>query len=532
MVVKDKKQDALLKEYIEFLREHPVEAAYKLLGVKLVPHQRIMVKEAWDTKFVCWILGRGMGKTYMLAVMGILRAMLFPEEKVVIVGPSFRQSQLIFAEMEKILRHSAFFQQSLSKPPLHHANGFSMYFNNDSWVKAIPLGADGSTLRGLRATLILVDETAKVSDTIINSVILPFAATVRNPTAKYFGDLEDDMENSVIFASSAYYQFNHLYAKFLSWRELVLEGDPDYSLQRYNYLDAPEGFADMKMVEYYRKNFTEEQFDMEILAKFPTDSKGFYPSSLLHSCTEKGIVPVLTPREGCLYVLGVDPARQDDRFAMTVVEVGPHEMQVANCCAYENISFPEMVNRIDELDNIYDFTNINLDAGGGGLAIRDLLRTERLSRGQDGKLRKKMPYLVVDDKDTEGWNGRRHIHLVAFGSPSVNEMNFSLKKNFEDKLLKFPSQPTLKPKEYNEAAEVALTEISALRNELETIQTDPTQHGYLKFYAPGTLKKDRYSSLLLANFGANVIVGERLESEYAKVSELPSGFWLPESRGI
>jgi len=50
-----------------------------------------------------------------------------------------------------------------------------------SFIEAVPLGNDGSKIRGSRFYLIVVDELAQVPDTILDLVIRPFGATSLAP---------------------------------------------------------------------------------------------------------------------------------------------------------------------------------------------------------------------------------------------------------------------------------------------------------------------------------------------------------------
>ena len=78
-------------ELMNIYRDNPAAAARDLLGVDLAPHQRVMLKSMWDCNNVITILSRGSVKTFIDAVFAVLRAMLYPGEKVGIFGPSYRQ---------------------------------------------------------------------------------------------------------------------------------------------------------------------------------------------------------------------------------------------------------------------------------------------------------------------------------------------------------------------------------------------------------------------------------------------------------
>ena len=86
-------------EYFSFLCEH-------ILGTHLLPSQSLFLRELWNRKFPMLIASRGFGKSFMLSLYAILRALILPNRKVVVVGAAFRQSKVLFEYMETIWRAS------------------------------------------------------------------------------------------------------------------------------------------------------------------------------------------------------------------------------------------------------------------------------------------------------------------------------------------------------------------------------------------------------------------------------------------
>ena len=62
----------------------------KILNVDLLPEQVVIMRELWTKAFPMYIASRGFGKSFLLAVYCILRCLLIPETKIVIVGAAFR----------------------------------------------------------------------------------------------------------------------------------------------------------------------------------------------------------------------------------------------------------------------------------------------------------------------------------------------------------------------------------------------------------------------------------------------------------
>ena len=66
-------------EYFSFLCKH-------ILNIQILPSQALMLCEMWNRKFPMLIASRGFGKSFMLSLYSLLRALLLPKRKVVVVG--------------------------------------------------------------------------------------------------------------------------------------------------------------------------------------------------------------------------------------------------------------------------------------------------------------------------------------------------------------------------------------------------------------------------------------------------------------
>lgn len=80
------------KALIGFYRQHPCVAVYDLFGVDLAPIQRLVFRDMWFKNYVIAIASRGLGKTYLLGLLATLSALLYPGNRIGLIGPVFRQS--------------------------------------------------------------------------------------------------------------------------------------------------------------------------------------------------------------------------------------------------------------------------------------------------------------------------------------------------------------------------------------------------------------------------------------------------------
>lgn len=105
-----------------------------------------------------YIASRGYGKSFLLAVYCLLRTILIPDTKIVIVGAAFRQSKIIFDYMGTIWKNAHLLRSVCSDKSGPKASVDKCTFDiNDSWTIAVPLG-QGDKIRGYRAHVIICDE--------------------------------------------------------------------------------------------------------------------------------------------------------------------------------------------------------------------------------------------------------------------------------------------------------------------------------------------------------------------------------------
>ena len=161
-------------EYLSFFCHH-------ILNIQLLPSQSLVLKEVWERKFPMLIASRGFGKSFMLSLYAIMRALILPQRKIVIVGAAFRQSKVLFEYMETIWRNSPMLRDICDgdSGPRRDTDRCTLRLN-ESTVTCLPLG-DGQKIRGQRANDIIADEFASIPREIFENVVAGFAAVSSNP---------------------------------------------------------------------------------------------------------------------------------------------------------------------------------------------------------------------------------------------------------------------------------------------------------------------------------------------------------------
>jgi hypothetical protein len=327
----------------------------------------------------------------------------------------------------------------------------------------------------------------------------------------------------------------------------------DYSIIRIPYELIPKGFMDDKQVSRAKATIHVGIYNMEYAACFVNDSQGFFRRSLIESCVTKdypaitiGNKPVVFDaitqgNPNLHYVYGIDPASEQDNFSIVILEVHPDHSRIVYCWATNRNNFKERQKvglaqeydfysfcsrKIRDLMKTFPPIRIGMDAQGGGVAIEEALH-------DPGKLQdnEQLIWPIIDydkAKDTDSQQGLHILELVQFAKADwTSQANHGLRKDLEDKILLFPRFDNLTlglamEKEgknildddlnplYDSVSECIL-EIEELKNELTTIVMTQTSTGpqardrwdtpevKLPNGKKGRLRKDRYSSLLIAN---------------------------------
>ena len=481
-------------EYLSFITR-------EILNIQLLPSQSLFLKEIWNRKFPMLIASRGFGKSFMLSLYAVLRALILPRRKVVVVGAAFRQSKVLFEYMETIWRNSPMLRDICDgdSGPRRDTDRCTLRLN-DSTVTCLPLG-DGQKIRGQRANDIIADEFASIPREIFENVVAGFAAVSADPVenvkrlaaqkkAEELGvslqteEKEVKKDNQIILSGTAYYDFNHFATYWKKWksiikskgdksrlREIFGEDPPEsfdwtqYSIIRMPYELLPKGFMDADQVARSKATVHTGIYQMEYGACFTRDSQGFFKRSLIESCvvSEESAIKdesgndilfeaILLGDQGRRYIFGVDPASEVDNFSIVVLEIHPSHRRIVHCWTTTRSEHKEKVKRgystetdfysycarkIRDLMKLFPCIHIAMDAQGGGVAVMESLHDN--DKIKEGEV---PIWPTIDDdkpKDTDNERGLHILEMCQFAKYDwLAESNHGMRKDFEDKALLFP----------------------------------------------------------------------------------------------
>lgn len=470
-----------------------------------------------------------------------------------------------------------------------HTYDLNIPSNNEYTANGFFSHNTGEKIRGQRAHDIITDEINSINQEVLEKVIFGFAAVSATPmvnvkdraamdVAKIIGynlaSKSDDYHksNQIIMSGTCGYTFQHMYTYWRKWRSIIMsKGNPDrvneifrgeiplgfdwrdYSIMRIPFELLPRGFMDEGIVAQAQSAIGSSQFNMEYKAVFAGDSAGFFKRTLIESCvahhnndishkSEKSIVyhPVLKGQLDKKYIFGIDPASEQDKFAITILEQHPEHRRIVyvwtsnkkdfqtdradGFITNTNDFYTYCIFKIRDLMRRFTCDRIIIDSQGGGHMIVEGLKSNELLKDGEVPL---LPIIIPGKPAiTDGEPGLHIIELASFSDSNwISNANHGLKKDLENKILLFPFSDVVSlgiaaiqdnaNNRLVDTQEDNVYEIEELKNELSSIVQSATPTGKEKWDTPdtklpgnkqkGRMRKDRYSSLLIANMCARTI---------------------------
>lgn len=376
IVVPESDRDNLDLFILKFIRkpENIYFTCKHIFNIELPPIQCVILQNLWTHAFPMLIASRGLGKTFLLALYCLVRALVDPGIKIVVVGAGFRQARFVFNYMTTIYNNAPIFQDLLKRYDGENYQGprttvdMCIFGVGASTISCIPMG-DGEKIRGLRANIIVCDEFSSINREVYEKVVSGFTSVTSTPidniklmakmrTLQGAGLIKSSnlssliKSNQSIISGTASYDFQHFYEYYKKYKDVIESAGDEYALRnlfgedidpsKFNYKDfcvmqipydvLPEGFMDEKSILRAKSLVHSGTFAMEYGATFCSDSTGFFKRSLIEHCTvnQNGILindeyvcfePMLSGAPHKEYIMGVDPASESDNLAIVILEI-------------------------------------------------------------------------------------------------------------------------------------------------------------------------------------------------------------------
>lgn len=359
-----------------------------------------------------------------------------------------------------------------------------------------------------------------------------------------------------------------------------MENPPTRAIVHMSYEVAPPDLYDKANVSQAKSTFSESQFAREYEAKFTDDSSGFFKMSTLHERTiPHGQSPhtEIVGNSECEYILAVDPnaseSADSDDFSMCLLKLD-RDNEIATMVHGYNVHGGKLKDHMFYFHYLITHFNIVflvLDSAGGVNFINACNESELFKRSgifidaiKDVKFDDEKVYFeeLTDFAKQYSQKDKRIAFFRKFSTSWIRSANELLQANLDHKRIWFASRANeaeqqsadIDPNVINqlkfdpdaeadpneaikqkgkraESTKIDLIDnqfamVSLTKNECALIEVTTSPQGTQSFDLPANLKKQRgqnrtrrdaYTSLLLANWGARVYFDMRANRGKGKV---------------
>lgn len=536
------------------LREAPVMAAQLILNRDYDPVQALALHGVWTHPFSMLDQGRGTGKTLIASDIEILSGILYPGTQSLVASYGMKGTKLVFDELIKTYQRSPLVKKSVPKRPTKGSDICTMLFNSmnqntgqQTIIKGIAsdINRNGDGVRGNRASRILhVDEWVYIPLNIITGAIFPCASTTDDPTMPEY-DLK--LTRFLLTSSSGYtymphYEFMKTYRDRCLYPEKFDDAIDEFGNNKYFYLNinythfTKKGIINLENVGMWKATFPVQKFEVEVMAKWGSDSGSWYNAQDLIGNPEKpqedsGIFVDKEEHPLSEYrpfsdddtnefdvptkrVLAIDPAEQSDETGLCGLLVTPDYIYISETEGFLGTSMSDVSEIVrDYVDRYKDTASIVMDPEGGGRStVTHLMEAKRIKSNRNAQQVISLPICLISEdwkkmaslKNSQVPPGARQILKFITASSNktegnVTDMNTTLRTLIKNKkiLACKNSSEEFKvrlDKLFEQVMAVDATPVGENKN-LKEGKYKVSDKG--KFSFSSRIKKDRYSALLI-----------------------------------
>lgn len=385
----------LLKEKA---KQNPVTFFKWLTGWEPRSFQKKFMKS--EKRRVIVVTSRQVGKSEVTAVKAVWKAWLFPNQFILVLSPTIRQSQELFKKIKRNVTSKTVIYEDVIR-----MTQTEIEFSNGSIIKVIP-GRETS-VRGFTADVVIIDEAAYVDEAVIGAVE-PVIAVRRG---------------QLIMISTPGPPRGYFYNVWVNGDEKIWE-KIKATFEEANY--------DPEFVENYRRTHTEVEFKREILGLFADDEGSSlftmeYVESVMSDEIGKDGFP--GPQPGYVYYIGVDVARTGKDYTAIAVVGVPEEyldnppdtdefrIEVHKLYLRKKLTINKTIGLLKrEIIPKWNPLKVGIDSFGIGAGVVDML--------------------------VEAFGKEMVVEVKAAGNERV-EMYMTMKRLIEERRIKLPKNPIL-----------------------------------------------------------------------------------------
>lgn len=170
-----------------------------------------------NTHFIFWA-ARSIGKTWLVALFCVCRAILYPGSKICVAASTRPQANEVLSKIvDDFMKEYQWGSDNLRREISSYTIGNNkavIEFHNGSWIKVVTASDSG---RGNRANVLVLDEFRMLDKNTINTVLKRFLGTPRQPAYLHKKEYKNKPElletNIEMYMSSAWLKINFIFTK-------------------------------------------------------------------------------------------------------------------------------------------------------------------------------------------------------------------------------------------------------------------------------------------------------------------------------
>lgn len=404
-------------EFISYYRYYIDAFACDILGLRLFPFQRLILRAMARYQNSMLIACRGLGKSYIVAVFYICVAILYPNIKLGIASGNSQQARNVIIQKIKgeLSKNEAIAREI--KFPIKTGDGDCVVeFKNGSEIRAITLAQDrgGDSARSWRFSYILIDEARLVKDEIIEEILIPMTKTKRQNAIRW----NQSEKGKVIFISSAYLKTSKLYSRFKFHYNEMTSGNKNYMAICFPYqVGVQAGLFDQDDIEkeLEKPQMTKDKFAYEFEGRFVGSSgESYYPYELTNPCRVLERCEFQQPKKSnSIYVVTHDVAvsteKNSDNACTHVIKLklkpnGTYTKQVVFTKTVNGLSLNKQRDFLRELIHIKFPNTVKLliDAQGAGAGLPSMFyESWEYTDPKTGVVTEYPPIISDDEKNVD-----------------------------------------------------------------------------------------------------------------------------------
>lgn len=493
--------------------------------ITLFPFQKVIARQCAECNIVDDVESRSLGKTFKMALILIAFAVLYSNNKILIVSKTARQALLTIRYIEMLATDYPNIAREIKFPISVQKDVGHVNFRSGSNIEALAMSLDGSNIRGLRKKIIYIDESVWVNTDVIQSVLMPILQYKRSVYWKYKDIGFEDFNSKLFQTTSAYLKSCDYFQRFKNNLKDIKNGDVTKFACALNYKTGVRyGIIDEDFVDIQKSQMPLSSWEMEWNARFIGSTEGsYFPYAITEPCRTLEHIEFKQARHSkSRYLLICDIATSEASYAdnscICILKIsekldGTFIKYLVFIKSYHGKKLEVLASEIRVM--CARFPNIEkviIDVNALGEGIVSLLNTPFIDENN-----KEYPPFVLDSYEKVSGIALPIIRGVRADNKFNNRMAIATKMFLENKSLHLPltsntlrremeirkkekSKNTDEPTKHNLVMEemAIFIETDALQFEMGNIVPKLTVSGNVTYDAvSGKLHKDRYTALAM-----------------------------------